>query len=82
MATRPLQTYLSAKGLWLAAVEKFVVETDIETVDDFDAKLDLHFTAPGPTVFVWRIERADEPVPKPSAPIRQRTHALRAALVG
>lgn len=54
----------------------------IETVDDFDAKLDLHFTAPGPTVFVWRIERADEPVPKPSAPIRQRTHALRAALVG
>ena len=52
----------------------------IETEADFDAKLDLHFTAPGPAVFVWRIERADEPVPKPSAPIKQRAHALRDAL--
>ena len=54
----------------------------IETEADFDAKLDLHFTAPGPAVFIWRIERADEPVPKPAAPIRQRAHALRDALTG
>ena len=54
----------------------------IETEADFDAKLDLHFTAPGPAVFIWRIERADEPVPKPSAAIRQRAHDLRDALAG
>lgn len=58
---------------------------EVHTIDndtDFDAKLDLHFTAPGPAVFIWRIERADEPVPKPSRPIKERTHSLRAALVG
>ncbi|HJP29985.1 MAG TPA: thiamine pyrophosphate-dependent enzyme [Candidatus Latescibacteria bacterium] len=52
----------------------------IETESDFDARLDLHFTAPGPAVFVWRIERADEPVPIPTAPIRQRGHSLHDAL--
>lgn len=56
--------------------EVYTIETDA----DFDAKLDLHFTAPGPAVFVWRIERADEPVPVPGRPIRDRTHELRAAL--
>jgi sulfopyruvate decarboxylase subunit beta len=54
----------------------------IETEAEFDAKLDLHFTASGPAVFVWRIERADEPVPKPTRPIRERAHNLRAALAG
>jgi sulfopyruvate decarboxylase subunit beta len=53
----------------------------IDREEDFDAKLDLHFTAPGPAVFVWRIQQADEPVPKPSAPIRQRAHALRDAVI-
>ena len=52
----------------------------IDTEADFDAKLDLHFTAPGPAVFIWRIERADEPVPVPTSPIRQRAGDLRAAL--
>lgn len=52
----------------------------IDTEADFDAKLDLHFTAPGPAVFIWCIERADEPVPVPSLPIRQRARDLRAAL--
>jgi len=52
----------------------------LETEAEFDAKLDLHFTAPGPAVFVWRIARADEPVPKPARPIRERAHTLRAAL--
>jgi thiamine pyrophosphate-dependent acetolactate synthase large subunit-like protein len=54
----------------------------ISDEDDFDAKLDLHFEAEGPAVFVWQIERGDEPVPKPSRPIRDRAHDLRAALVG
>ncbi|MDA0334405.1 MAG: thiamine pyrophosphate-dependent enzyme [bacterium] len=53
----------------------------LETEAEFDAKLDLHFTAPGPAVFVWRIERADEPVPRPTRPIKERAHKLRAALV-
>ena len=48
--------------------------------DDFDAKLDLHFTGEGPQVFIWKIEQASEPVPKPSRPIRERAHRLREAL--
>lgn len=47
---------------------------------EFDARLRLHFEAEGPAVFVWRIGRADEPVPKPARPIRDRAHALRDAL--
>ena len=47
---------------------------------DFDAKLDQHFTIEGPVVFIWKIARAEEPVPKPSHPIRERAHRLRDAL--
>ena len=47
---------------------------------DFDAKLDQHFTAEGPVIFIWKIARAEEPVPKPSHPIRERAHRLRDAL--
>ena len=49
---------------------------------DFEAKLDLHFESEGPAVFVWRLERGEEPVPRPERPICERSHALRAALVG
>jgi sulfopyruvate decarboxylase subunit beta len=57
---------------------------NVHTLDndaDFDAHLETHFTGEGPAVFIWKIERGSEPVPKPSAPIRQRAHALRQALV-
>jgi thiamine pyrophosphate-dependent acetolactate synthase large subunit-like protein len=54
----------------------------LENEEEFDAVLDLHFTGEGPQVFIWKIEQASEPVPKPSKPIRERAHNLRAALVG
>ena len=57
------------------------IETTVEVLD-FDAKLDQHFTSEGPVVFIWKIARAEEPVPKPSRPIRERAHRLRDALVG
>ncbi len=63
-----------------AAGIKHVVTIDNEA--DFDTHLRDHFDSPGPSVFVWRIERADEPVPKPSRPIRDRAHDLRAVLTG
>ena len=64
-----------ARGAGLSQVH--TVEDDAE----FDEALPLHFSAPGPAVFVWKIQRADEPVPKPSRPIRERAHGLRAALL-
>ncbi len=49
--------------------------------DEFDAQLDRHFTGEGPQVFIWKIAKASEPVPKPKLPIRERAHRLREALV-
>jgi thiamine pyrophosphate-dependent acetolactate synthase large subunit-like protein len=54
----------------------------IDTDEDFDAVLDQHFSEEGPVVFIWKIAKADEPVPKPSRPIRERAHRLREALAG
>jgi thiamine pyrophosphate-dependent acetolactate synthase large subunit-like protein len=67
-------------GLARAAGIEHVVTIASEA--DFDAHLAAHFDSPGPSVFVWKIEKADEPVPKPSRPIRDRAHDLRAALTG
>ena len=53
----------------------------ISDVDDFDTKLPLHFLAQGPAVFVWKIERSSEPVPKTRQPIAERAHRLREALI-
>ena len=52
----------------------------IDNDEDFDAKLDQHFSAEGPVVFIWKIAKAQEPVPKPSKPIRERAHRLRETL--
>ena len=55
------------------------------TIDDdhvFDEKLPSHFEAKGPLVFIWKIARAAEPVPRPALPIRTRARRLRQALVG
>ena len=54
----------------------------IDNDEDFTAKLDQHFNEEGPVVFIWKIARADEPVPKPAKPIRERAHRLRNALTG
>lgn len=52
----------------------------IDNEDDFDRHLDAHFEAEGPAVFIWRVARTQEPVPKPTRPIGERAHAMRAAL--
>lgn len=67
-------------GMARAAGIQHVVE--IDNAADFDAHLAEHFDSVGPAVFVWKIDRAEEPVPKPSRPIRDRAHDLRAAVLG
>lgn len=54
----------------------------LESEEEFDNSLAAHFEALGPIVFVWKIARASEPVPKPSLPIDERTHRLRKSLLG
>ena len=54
----------------------------IEDETDFEDKLSLHFELPGPAVFVWKVARAEEPVPKPNRPILERARRLRSALAG
>jgi sulfopyruvate decarboxylase subunit beta len=62
-----------ARGAGLANVHT------IENDDDFDAKLPLHFEGKG-ACFVWKMRRAEEPVPKPLLYIRERARRLRQAL--
>ncbi|NKB70802.1 MAG: hypothetical protein GKR89_27340 [Candidatus Latescibacteria bacterium] len=64
-----------ARGAGIQRV--FTIDNDA----DFDALLPLHFNGGGPTVMVWKIDRAKEPVPKPERPIRERALRLRQALV-
>ena len=54
----------------------------IENEADFEDKLPLHFQLPGPAVFVWKVARGDEPVPKPNRPILERARRLKSALAG
>ncbi len=57
--------------------------THVQTIEndrDFDACLPGHFNGPGPGIFIWKVCRADEPVPRPRAYIRERAHELRDAL--
>ena len=53
----------------------------IDNQNDFDSQLENHFKGSGPNIFIWKIERSNEPVPKPSRPIRERAHRLRRALI-
>ena len=54
----------------------------IDNDHDFDENLSSHFEAKGPLVFIWKIARATEPVPRPALPIRTRASRLRQALAG
>ena len=71
-----LETVFGVRGAGLQRV--YTIDNDA----DFDAKLDQHFSEEGPVVFIWKIDKAEEPVPKPSKPIRERAHRLREALTG
>ncbi len=63
-----------ARGAGLSHVQT------IEDEGDFDACLPLHFKGPGPRIFIWKVRRADEPVPRPRAYIRERALQLQQAL--
>jgi sulfopyruvate decarboxylase subunit beta len=52
----------------------------IDNDDDFDALLPLHFEGKGAQIFIWKIFRAEEPVPRPLLYIRERAARLRRAL--
>jgi thiamine pyrophosphate-dependent acetolactate synthase large subunit-like protein len=63
-----------ARGAGFAHVHK------IEDESDFDTQLPLHFEGKGTRIFIWKILRAAEPVPKPHPYIRERARRLRLAL--
>jgi sulfopyruvate decarboxylase subunit beta len=48
---------------------------------DFDDKLNLLFEGKGPLLFVWKVEKANEPVPNFPIPLWERAHRLRKALM-
>ena len=52
----------------------------IDNPNDFDTQLANHFEGQGPNIFIWKIKQSNEPVPKPSLPIRDRAYRLRNAL--
>ena len=56
---------------------------NVHTLDDeagFDQRLDQHLHGPGLQVFVWKVARTDQPIPKPALPIKERTHRFWNAL--
>ena len=68
-----------------AAIARGAGIREVYTIDrdaDFDRLLPLHFEGKGPLVFVWKIARANEPVPKFELSIAERGRRLRQALVG
>ena len=57
--------------------------TNVHTLSDtdtFERSLSAHLNGPGLQVFIWKVARTEQPIPKPSLPIKQRTHRLRKAL--
>lgn len=48
---------------------------------DFDNKLPLLLEGKGPSVFVWKVDQANEPVPNFQLPLWERAHRLRKALM-
>ena len=46
-----------------AGIERVHTITDEDT---FDELLPMHFTADGPQVFIWKLRRTSEPIPKPT----------------
>ena len=56
----------------------------VSTLSDdqaFDAAIDQHLHGPGLQVFVWKVEKTSEPIPKPALPVKKRTHRLRDTLL-
>ncbi len=52
----------------------------VDNEDEFEESLELVFTQPGPSVFIWKIEPASEPVPKFEKSLVERVERLRRAL--
>ena len=53
----------------------------VESPGAFDRMLPLHFEGEGPVVFVWKLARTAEPVPRVALPIAERAQRLRRALL-
>ena len=59
--------------------------SNVQTLSEenaFDRQLSAHLDGPGLQVFVWKVERTEQPIPKPALPIKERTHRLRKNLTG
>lgn len=52
----------------------------LDTEAEFDQTVSQHLHGPGLQVFVWKVARTDQPIPKPALPIKERTHRLWNAL--
>lgn len=52
----------------------------LERPADFTARLPMCFHTPGPVLQIWKVERSQEPVPRPRHYIRERVRRLREAL--
>lgn len=52
----------------------------LENEAAFDQMLGQHLQGPGLQVFVWKVTRTDQPIPKPALPIKERTHRFWKAL--
>ena len=57
--------------------------TNVRTLGDeatFDKAVPEHLEGPGLQVFVWKVARTEQPIPKPALPIKERTHRFSQAL--
>ena len=53
----------------------------VEDEDEFEARLPLIFRGKGPSVFIWKVNRGEEPVPLFRKTLAERVARLRAALI-
>ena len=63
-----------ARGAGLSNVET------LSAAETFDQQLPRHLSGPGLQIFIWKVGRTQQPIPRPVLSIKQRTHALRNTL--
>lgn len=75
----PGSSFVDYEAIARGACIENVVTIDNES--DFEKSLDLVFIQPGTSIFIWKIEPANEPVPKFVKGLADRAERLRKALV-
>ncbi len=53
----------------------------VEDEEEFEERLPLIFQGKGPSVFIWKVERGEEPVPTFQKTLAERVRRLRRALI-